>query len=205
MRRILTGIAAVLAMLAIGWAPTHAQDASPPATGSCAVEPYDLAGVLANAAASPAAASPAAGAAAERPTGEAADEETVAAVTGTVDQFFACLNEGYLYRYLFLFTPEYLTESLAGTASAESIDQLIEEITNEPVPTPVPEDQQTILVGIEEIQVLDDGRVVATVIGDDLTSEAGPSPVYFILEEVDGVHLIDGVIDPVAPGATPEA
>lgn len=204
MRRFFALLLSILAVTVAGATQVQARESSPAAAGACTVEPYALTDVLANAAASPVSVGADDGIT-ERPSGDAADEETVAAVTATVDQFFACVNEGYLYRYVFLFTPEYLTSFLAGSLSTETNAQLADEIINEPAPMPLPEDQQTVLVGIEDIQVLEDGRVVATVVGDDLTSETAATPVFFIFEEVDGVYLIDEVIDPVVEGGTPES
>lgn len=61
------------------------------------------------------------------------------------------------------------------------------------------------LVGIDDIPTLDDGRVVATLIGADLTSKTEATPVFFIFKEADGVYLIGQVIDPMVDGGTPRA
>ena len=203
MRAVLAGL--VAALILTGGA--LAQDATPPAgAGECTVQPYDLATVLQPGDGTPeAGASPAASV--ERPIGEPASEDVVAGVTETINQFVACINEGFQFRVLFLFTPDYLQQFIvenAGQLTAEAIQQLAEFAMSEESTGALPQDQQTVIASIDDVEVLDDGRVVATVIGDDLSQPEDASPIYFIFEEVDGRYLIDGVIDP-EPDATPGA
>ena len=202
-RAVLAGLVAALVLTG----GALAQDATPsPGGGVCTVEPYDLATVLQPGDGTPVAeASPAASV--ERPTGEPAGEDVVAGVTETINQFVACINEGFQFRVLFLFTPEYLQQFIteqAGQLTAEAIQQLAEFALGEESTGVLPEDERTVIASIEDVEVLDDGRVVATVIGDDLSQPEEASPIYFIFEEVDGRYLIDGVIDP-SPEATPAA
>jgi hypothetical protein len=143
----------------------------------------------------------------ERPTGEPADEDVVAGVTETVEKFIACFNAGYQFRILYLFTPDGLLEFLlasVGALTAEQIAELNELAASEESSGALPEGERTVIEAIEDVEVLEDGRIVATVIGDDLAEPEGPSPIYFIFEEVDGRYLIDSVIDP-EENATPEA
>ena len=205
MPRLIRAIVAALAAALVISGGVVAQDATPsPSDVGCDVEPYDLTTVLTPAVGTPAAepTGPV-----ERPTGEPADDEVVAGVTETVDQFIACYNGGYRFRIFFLFTPEGLQAFIAdsvGPLTAEQIAQLNEEAASAESLGPLPADQQTVIESIEDVEVLDDGRIVATVIGDDLAQPEDASPVYFIFEEVDGRYLIDAVIDP-EEDATPEA
>jgi hypothetical protein len=205
-RITLTLLAAIVATVGLAGG-THAQDSTSTGAAECTVEPYDLTTVLTPTVGSPDAAASPAPAPMERPTGEPADEAIVAAVTETIEMFVGCFNQGYRVRPIFLFTPEYLNifvvEGL-GALMAEQIQQLNDLAATEEPSGPLPPDEQTVIVSIEDVEVLDDGRVVATVIGDSLAEEEGPSPVYFIFKEVDGRYLIDGVIDPETDEASPE-
>ena len=182
-----------------------AQEATPSAgAAECTVEPYDLTTAIQLGEGTPIAAASPEATPTERPTGQPADEATVAAVTETIEQFVGCFNLGYQLRIIVLFTPAYLQTFLAQDESltAEEISDLNEAAARESPDEPLAADQQTVIHSIGEVEVLDDGRVIATVIGDDRSEEGGPSPIYFIFAEVDGRYLIDGVIDP-QPDATP--
>jgi hypothetical protein len=208
-QRTAIALGAVLTV-AFGWTPMVGGQEGTPSAGAaaCTVEPYDLTEVLEPGPATPAAEATVAPPPVERPTGEPADEAVVAAVTETIEQFVDCYNLGYELRILFLFTPDYLRVFVAenlGPLTEDEIEQLNELAATEKPVGPLAEDEQTVLYGVEEVELLADGRVVATALGDDLaTAPAGPSPLYFLFEEVDGRYLIDGVIDPQA-GATPAA
>jgi len=140
MRRFFALLLGIFTVAAIGATQVQARESSPATAGACTVQPSALTGVLANADASPVADGSAAPIS-ERPSGEVADEETVAVVTATVGEFYACVNEGYLYRFVFLFTPEYLTSFLTGSVSAETNAQHEDEITNRSAPMPVPDNR----------------------------------------------------------------
>ena len=175
--------------------------------GECTVEPYDLTTVLVPTDGTPVAAPTSVANSIEPPSGEPADDEVVEAVTETVELFFGCVNQGYFFRVLYLFTPEYLqrfVDEEIGPLSEEDIQQLAALAAAEQPSDPRPADEQLVIVSIDDVEVLEDGRVVATVIGDDRSQPEGPSPVYFLFEEHDGRYLIDDVIDPQPNGATPE-
>jgi hypothetical protein len=203
-RSILAATVAILtaAVVASG---VLAQEATPSAgAAECTVEPFDLTAVLVPSEGTPVAAATAEPTPPERPTGEPADEEIGAAVTETIEQFVGCVNGGFEVRYLFFFSPGYLQRTVVGL-TADEIVQLNEFAASETSANPLPENERTIISAIEDIEVLDDGRVVATVIGDDLARPGGPSPVYFVFLEVEGRYLIDEVIDPVPDGTPPAA
>jgi hypothetical protein len=200
---------ALLAALALSSGLTlgaRAQDPTPWAGATeCTVVPYDLTTVLTPSDATPEASSEPP--AVERPSGEPADGATVRAVTETIELFVGCNNLGYPFRILFLLTPEYLQTFIAeaaGPISAEEIAELNELANSDVAAEPLPPDQQTVIVAIEDVEILEDDRVVATVIGDNLAEPTGPNPVYFVFEAVDGRYLIDDVIDPEVDG-TPVA
>jgi hypothetical protein len=206
MARLSATLLAGLVLFASLTATGRAQEPTPwPGAAECTVEPYDLTTVLTPTDATPpVAAEPTP---AERPTGEPADDETIQAVTETIGQFIGCSNLGYPFRVLFLLTPEYLPVFVAenaGPITAADIAQL-NALANATEPfDPLPPDQQTVIVAIEDVEVLEDGRVIATVIGDNLAEPDGPNAVYFIFRELNGRYLIDGIIAPSNDG-TPES
>ena len=207
MARLLLALSAGWA-LAIGLATgTGAQEATP-STGAaeCTVQPYDLTTVLTPADGTPTAVATPGDRSTDRPTGEPADEEVVAAVTETIRQFVGCINLGYSFRVLYLFTPEYLqrfVDEEIGPLTAEELEELDMLVAEEDPSEPRPPEERTLIISIDDIEVLEDGRVVATVVGDDRSQPEGPSPVYFVFEEVEGRYLIDDVIDLQPDGATP--
>jgi hypothetical protein len=185
-----------------------AQD-STPSTGAeeCTVEAYDLTSVLSPREGTPVVVTTDEQRSTERPTGEPANEGTIAAVTETIELFVGCVNQGFTLRVLYLFSPDYLqrfVDEEIGPLTSDEIEDLNDLVASEVPSTPRADDEQTIIVSIDDVEVLEDGRVVATVVGDDLSQPKGPSPIYFIFEEVEGRFLIDDVIDPRSDQATPE-
>jgi ketosteroid isomerase-like protein len=180
------------------------------AAEECTVEPVDVEAALNALAATPElgeASSFDPEATATPPTGEPADEETVAAIEETVRQFFACTNAGDQARVLALLSPELFISASGITADdlpdEESIPELAEAAEAQlGEATPVAEDERTGLVEIRDVVVLDDGRVAATVVGDGPDGES--SPALFIFVEQDGVYLID-FFGELAEDGTPAA
>jgi hypothetical protein len=175
-----------------------AQEPTPSAgAAECVVEPYDLSAIFDRPEISPGEAT--AEASMGAPTGEPADEETIRQVTETIELLIGCVNLGYQFKWLYLFTPEYLAVLLAeqlGSVTTADVQFLNEAAPNEVSPGPLPAEQQTLIIAIEDVRFLADGRVIATVVSDDLTSVDGPSPRQFLFREVDGRFLIDGVVEP---------
>jgi hypothetical protein len=126
------------------------------------------------------------------PEGQKADEATVATITTAVHEYFACVNAGDYARALALFSDRALREFFAsaltgGTTAQQILDAL-------PPAKPLPEDQRTLIYGIDDVRVLPDGRVAALVIGDDLSKPNPPGPALIYFVQVDGRWLIDGFV-----------
>ena len=179
----------------------RAQDATPaaggdvPAPEECTIEPISvdhltqLLGtpvpeVVATPAASP---TPFA-----MPEGTPADEATVAEITAAVRQFIACLNAGDLPRVLALYTDRAIVELFLAPIGGEATAQQILDALG--APEVVPEDQRTVLISVDDVRVLPDGRIAALITGDDRSNPrpAGPALIFFV--EVDGRWLVDGFI-----------
>lgn len=182
---VLLAVAAVC--LASRALPTAAQDAAdatpaPAATvGECTVPPRPVEEFAALAQASP-------GAAVSIPLGTPsgtplpsegelpADPAAVDAVVETIEQQVACLNAGDLARTTALWTDDYFHRQLGGIPGADRL------VAAEP--TPVPAADRARLLGVEDIQVLPDGRVSALVKSEGATS-------LVVLEKSGGRYLID--------------
>lgn len=196
-------MAVVLAVVALTLtAPGFARAQESPegeiiAAEECTVEPVDIEATLNALVATPElgeSAPPDPEATVTPPTGEPADEETVAAIEETVRQFFACTNAGDQARVLALLSPALFISvsriAAEDISDEESIPDLAEAAEGQlGEATPVAEDELIGLVEIRDVIVLDDGRVAATVVGDG--SEEEPSPALFIFVEQDGRYLID--------------
>ncbi|MEA2595142.1 MAG: hypothetical protein QOF01_1611 [Thermomicrobiales bacterium] len=130
----------------------------------------------------------------ELPEGTAADEATVQAITAAVRRQMACFNAG---NYLggFAGTTDEFIISQVGFALFD--EDLIAAMTGTPVP--LPEEQQTTLIGVREVRALPDGRVAALV---DYTSPIPPAEGIngvetdlWVFEQVEGEWLLDEVTD----------
>ena len=129
------------------------------------------------------------------PAGEQADAATAAAVTETIYQVFACANAGAPLRFANLYTDRFLGFFFGGVPTAD-----VEEFLALP-PQPLPQDQQRIIRGINEVQVLPDGRAGVTIILDEPDDPRSEEPDYVILQLVDGRWLIDEVHEDTVTGA----
>lgn len=201
---------AVLVCFALG-APVaaRAQEATPAAVADeCTVETRDLLPLFREIAGTPEASPEAATADPTPPTGIPADEATVTAVTATVNELVTCVNAGYQFRWLFLFTDEYLRESLAGVVGNVDPADLpaiaaAAEAEMGPV-TPAVGADQTVVQEIRDVQVLADARVAATVVGGSVGNAQPATPAYFIFVRSGDRFLIDDIIRSQAQ-ATPPA
>jgi hypothetical protein len=131
----------------------------------------------------------------ELPTGEPADEATIAAITAVLRQQFACYNAGEGLRGLALLTDDFII-SQVGLAVFD--EDLIAFLIAEPVP--LPEEQQTQLLGVREVTLYTDGRVGALVdyFGptsppDSLTGFETDLNIYE--QQPDGRWLLDEVVE----------
>jgi hypothetical protein len=142
------------------------------------------------------------------PTGTPADAETVAAIEEWAHINFACGNAGYYLAGLSM-----VTEDMIRNAVGEAVydEDLIAALEASPVP--LPEDQQTDLIGVRNVIVLEDGRVGALIDYEAHSGQTeginGKETDFFIFKQVDGVWLLDEVYQNMeglyGPEATPAA
>lgn len=135
-----------------------------------------------------------------------ADAETVAAVTATTRELFACINAGDTARLFALFTERAARDNFAflfggfigraldeGTppAAVESLilGEIVGPLTGAPVP--VPSERRSVLIAVHTVRTLDDGRVVAEI---EATGE-GVGPAERLLFAKEGERfLLDGTV-----------
>jgi hypothetical protein len=194
MYRSMLALAMVVAFAAPVAASAARKDALPPTP--CTVQPRTEAEV----AALVAAATPTAGvdegrdpdgwasSPADLPQGEAADPETVAAVTAVAREFAGCLNAANFPRWLALLTDRALPEVVEPDGVAALF-----EATGTPVPVETPE-PEIATVRVSDVRVLPDGRVGAVVVWM-VKQYAGekPSPEanFHIFQRMDDHWLLD--------------
>lgn len=139
----------------------------------------------------------------EMPEGEPADVETIAEITTVVRGVAACYNAGDYLAGFGGVTEDFLRTQV-GLALFD--EDFVSAMNAEP--EPLPEEDQTVVLGVREVTVLEDGRVAA------LFDYIGPSPQLegidgvetdlFIFEEVDGQWLLDESIQNVEATHGPE-
>jgi hypothetical protein len=131
------------------------------------------------------------------PTGTPADETTRAAVTATVRESIACANGGELLRGLALYTDQFLANQLVGPNGITQENMVL--LASTP-PAAVPTADQLSLVGVQDVILLSDGRVGATVV---TRNADGTFKDYLMFANVDGDWLIDEAIRLQSPDGTP--
>ena len=128
------------------------------------------------------------------PEGEPADDETVAGVTATANELYACYNANAFLQVFALHTDEYMARSFAEEGITEvAVGYLA--ATLEPNP---PEAWQSI--GVQDVTLLPDGRVGALLVGHNPVGAGVGFVDYYIFIEQDGRYLIDEVVFPPAEG-----
>ncbi len=118
--------------------------------------------------------------------GVPADKELVGQVERAIQDLFSCLNAGEPLRAYALYSEAYLQRILASE-SPESLAVLA-------TPRPLDRDDWTIIVDIRNVRVLDDGRVLATVILDPALIPVQKIFGFFLIRDGD-LWLIDDVLD----------
>ena len=119
--------------------------------------------------------------------GVPADRDVTAAAEELVAEQVACTNAGDLPRAASLWSDDYVRRLLGGLS--------IEVLTELSTPTPLPEVDQAVLKSVQDVRVLDDGRMSAVVTTTDATS-------LVVFVESDGRYLIDDSIV-LSPRGTP--
>ena len=131
------------------------------------------------------------------PTGDAADEQTVAEISATWRQFIACISAGDQARLFALFSDDMVRRQLVvDIAFGVTEDALFDFLSATPVPLPV--DQSIPVVPFDDVRVLSDGRVA--VVGP---GEQGRGDVRIFVKEGDR-WLLDEWFDLTGNG-TPAA
>lgn len=184
----------VLWLAMAGGASVMAQEGTPAVgteLGECTVAPRsmdELRVLFREAAATPIPADDASPTPAAAPTGEPADEETVAAVTATWREYLACLSAGDQARMFALSSDAMVRRQFfIDRAFGVTEEALFSFLAGTPVP--VASDQEVPFVPFTDVRVLADGRVA--VIGP---GEGGRGDVRIFVQE-DGRWLLDDWFD----------
>ena len=130
----------------------------------------------------------------EMPAGEPADEATTAEIVTAIRVLTACHNAGdYLAGFSGL-TDEFIVVQVGNALFDEDFVAAMEAS-----PVALAEEQQTVILDIEEVIVLEDGRVAALFHYHSPTPQAegidGVETDLFIFENVDGAWLLDEVVE----------
>jgi hypothetical protein len=140
----------------------------------------------------------------ELPAGEPADAQTVAGVTETVRQLFACMNAGAPLRGMSRVTDEFIQTQVGYQVYDE--DTLA---SFQASPMPRPEEQQVQLLGVREVTLHADGRVGALIDYFDpaaaIESALGFETDLFVFEQQsDGAWHLDESIENLEGQHPPE-
>ena len=165
-----------------------------PAPAACVAEPLsveDLLAALDAAPATPAVATPDAVVAESAPV----DAETADAVRANLLQVFACANAGDPLRFASLYTDQFLRDFFGGVPQAD-----LEAFLGMP-PQPLPAEQQRIIRGIGDVELLPDGRARVVIILDEPDDPRTEEPDTVILRQVDGRWLVDEIHEDANTGS----
>ena len=205
---LLAIVVALFSLRKVGGPGAHAQAGTPAidldvTTAECTVAPRpedELRALFREAVATPVldtselAASPTPAVA---PTGDPADEQTIAEVSATWRQFIACIAAGDQARMFALFSDDMVRcQFVIDVAFGVTEDALFDFLAATPVP--LPPDQSIPIPPFEDVRVLSDGRVA--VVGP---GEQGRGDVRIFVKEGDR-WLLDNWFDLTSSG-TPAA
>ena len=126
--------------------------------------------------------------------GAAADVATGNAVKATLLQVFACANAGDPLRFASLYTDQFLRDFFGGVPQAD-----LEAFLGMP-PQPLPAEQQRIIRGVGEVELLPDGRARVVIILDEPDDPRTEEPDTVILRQVDGRWLVDEIHEEAGAG-----
>lgn len=128
------------------------------------------------------------------PGGEPADDATVEEITAAIHGVVACYNAGDYLAGFGGVTDEFLVSQVGLSLFDEDF---VAAMSAEQVP--LDEDMQTVVLGVREVTVLEDGRVA--VLFDDHSPSPQPEGIdgvetdLFIFKNVDGQWLLDESIE----------
>jgi hypothetical protein len=108
--------------------------------------------------------------------GMPADQSVVDAVVLTIEELTACGNDGDLLRMTALMTDDYLRRSFGGLPK--------QTLAAMATPTPVEEGHRSIVMSVEDVRLLPDGRIAATMRTNQSTS-------LVVFKESEGRYLLD--------------
>jgi hypothetical protein len=131
------------------------------------------------------------------PAGEPADPQTAADVIATLRQVFACANAGDPLRVSALFTDDFMRGFFGGVPLADLLDFLAIP------PRPLPEDQKRIIIRFGEVELLPDGRAGVVIVLDEPDDPRTEEPDFAVLEQVDGIWLVDEIHEDGGATGTP--
>ena len=198
MRRYALLVVVVLLLTGGGISPVSAQDATPvpglivPEPAECTIVPRSLnefAALLATpAAVSETAATPTP---ITIPLGQPADDATIAEITRTARETFACFSAGDYLRVFALVTDDAVRQLQAqGILSAEVVPFFAA------TPVAVPSELRAGYLALTDIVVLPDGRVGAFIVEVDPTlPPEGAETDYLVFERVGDRWLIDEIVE----------
>jgi hypothetical protein len=117
--------------------------------------------------------------------GTPADDAVVRAVTERIEITVACQNAGDVLRVLANFTERWVSDRFSGY-DLVFYGRFLDAAAN---PEPLPDDQHVELISVDNVQVQDDGSVIASV--TTRVQEADQTSLVVLVEE-SGTWLIDG-------------
>src|SRR5690606_31270033 len=119
--------------------------------------------------------------------GAPADAATADAVKATLLQVFACANAGDPLRFASLYTDQFLRDFFGGVPQAD-----LDAFLGMP-PQPLPAEQQRIIRGVGDVELLPDGRARVVIVLDEPDDPRTEEPDTVILRQVDGRWLVDEI------------
>ncbi len=125
------------------------------------------------------------------PLGEPADAETVAGVSATVREVFACFNAGDFGRATALFSENLVRQfGPSPEESPEDVRGFLE------AAEPAPEEARIQLLAVTDVAVMEDGRVGAFVVSVDPTvPPEGAETALVVFVEVEDRWVVDEVVE----------
>lgn len=127
--------------------------------------------------------------------GKSADSTTADAVKAALLQVFACANAGDPLRFASLYTDQFLRDFFGGVPEAD-----LTAFLGMP-PQPLPAEQQRIIRGIGDVELLPDGRARVVIILDEPDDPRTEEPDTVVLCQVDGRWLVDAIYEDAANGS----